>query len=62
MVNQLLNVCCSTVSEFKCLQVQLIEKVSSQNDDDIDKVLCKSEKYWQAQLFALSHRINNPNE
>ena len=62
MINHLLNVCCSSTSKFEYLQIQLIEKVSVQNDDDDDKVLWEREKYWQAQLFTLSHGINNPNE
>ena len=58
----LLNVCRSSASKFEYLQVQLIEKVSVQNDDDIDKVLWEREKYWQVQLFTLNHGLNNPNE
>ena len=45
VVNHLLNVCRSSTRKFEYLQVQLIEKVSVQNDDDIDKVLWKREKY-----------------
>ena len=37
--NDLFNVCRSSASKFDYLQVQLMEKVSVQNDDDIDKVL-----------------------
>ena len=62
VANHLLNVCPSSASKFEYLQVQLIEKVSVQNDEDIDKVLWKREKYWQTQLFTLSHGLNNPNE
>ena len=62
VTNYLLNVCRSSASKFEYLQVQLIEKVSVQNDDDIDKVLREREKYWQAQLYTLSHGLNNPNE
>ena len=62
MANHLLNVCHSSTSKFEYLQVQLIEKGFIQNDDDIDKVLWESEKYWQGQLITLSHRLNNPNE
>ena len=58
----LLKFCHSSTSKFEYLQVQLIEKFSAQNDDDIDIVLWKKEKYWQAQLFTLSHWLNNPNE
>ena len=62
VANHLLNVCRSSASKFRYLQVQLIEKVSVENDDDIDKVLWEREKYWQAQLFMLSHGLSNPNE
>ena len=62
MANHLLNVCHSSASTFEYLQVQLIEKVSVQNDDNIDKVCLEREKYCQAQLFVLSHWLNNPNE
>ena len=62
MANHLLNVCRSSASEFEYLQVQLIEKSSLQNDDDIDKILWEKEKYCQAQLFTLSHNLSNPNE
>ena len=62
VANHLLNVCRSSTSNFEYLQVQLIEKVSVQNDDDIDKVLWKREKHRQAQLFTLSQGLNNLNE
>ena len=62
VVNHFLDICCSSASKFEYLQVQLIEKVSLQNDDDIDKVLWEREKYWQFQLFKIRHWLNNPNE
>ena len=62
MANHLLNVCRSSASKFEYLQIELTEKVFVQNDDNIDKVLWEREKHWQAQLFTLSHRLNNPNE
>ena len=62
MANHLLNVCRSSASKLEYLQVQLIEKASVQNDDDIDKVLWEREKYCQAQLFTFRHGLNNPNE
>ena len=62
MANHLLNVFRFSTSKFEYLQVQLIEKVSVQNNDDIDKVLWEREKYWQGQLLSLSHGLNNPNE
>ena len=39
VANHLLNVWRSSTSKFEHLQVKLIERVSIQNDDDIDKVL-----------------------
>ena len=62
VANNLPNVCRSSTSKFEYLQVQLIEEVSVQNDDNVAKVLWEREKYWQAQLFTLSHKLNNPNE
>ena len=70
MENYLLNICRSAASKFEYLKVQLIwvlkstviEKVSVKSDDDINKVFWEIEKYWQAQLFTLSHGLNNPNK
>ena len=62
MPNLLLNVCRSSASKLEYFQLQLIEKVSIQNDGDIDKALWEREKYWQVQLFVLSHGLNNPND
>ena len=39
MANHLLKVCGSSTGRFEYFQVQLIENLSVQNDDDIDKVL-----------------------
>ena len=44
VANHLLNVCRSSASKFEYLQVQLIEDVSVQNDNDIDKVLRERQK------------------
>ena len=54
--------CRSSTSKFECLEVQLIEKFSVQNDNEFDKVLWEREKYWKAQLFTLSQGLNNPTE
>ena len=42
--------------------MQLIEYVFVREDEDPDKVLWEREKYWQAQLFTLTHGLNNMNE
>ena len=60
--NHLLNVSRSSPSKFEYLQVQLRETVCVQNDDNIGKAFWEREKYWQAQSFASSRGLNNPNE
>ena len=62
IANHLLNVCCSSFSKFEFLQVQLIEQVFIKDGQDIEKVLWLREKFWQAQLFTLSHGLNSPSE
>ena len=44
------------------MQVQLIEHVFVREGKDADKVLWETGKYWQAQLFTLTHELNNMNE
>ena len=48
--------------KFEYLQIQLVEQVSVNNSKNIDKMLWEREKYWQAQLFTLTHGLNSPNE
>ena len=62
VANYLLNVCHSEGNKFEYLQIQLIEQVSVNNTKNIDKMLWEREKYWQAQLFTLTHGLNCPNE
>ena len=57
VVNHLLNARRSSASKFEYLQVQLVGKVSVENDGDTDKVFWEREKYWKAQLFTLSHGL-----
>ena len=42
--------------------MQLIEHVLVREDEDGDKVLWESKRYWQAQCFTLTHELNNMNE
>ena len=44
VLNHLLNVCRSSAIKFEYLQVQLIEKVSVQNDHNIDHKFCGKEQ------------------
>ena len=61
VANHLPNVCHSEGNKFKYLQIQLIEQVSVNNCKNIDKMLWEREKYWQSQLFTLTHGLNSPN-
>ena len=62
VAGHLLNVCKSATCKTEYLQVQLIEHVLVREGEDADKVLWETEKYWQAQLFTLTHGLNNMNE
>ena len=62
VASHLLNVCKSATCKTEYLQVQLIEHVLVREGEDADKVLWEREKYWQAQLFTLTHGLNNMNE
>ena len=42
--------------------MELIEHVLLREGEDADKVLWEAEKYWQAQLFTLTHGLNHMNE
>ena len=39
-----------------------MEQVSVNNSKNIDKMLWEREKYWQAELFTITHGLNSPNE
>ena len=56
------NVCKSATCKTEYLQVKLIEYVFVREGEDVDKVLWEMKKYWQAQLFTLTHGLNNMNE
>ena len=42
--------------------MQLIEHILVRDGEDADKVLCERKKYWQVQLFTLTHGLYNMNE
>ena len=62
VANHLLNVCKSAISKTEYLQVQSIEQVFARKGADTDKILWEKEKYWQAQLFTLTHGLNSISE
>ena len=62
VASDLLNVCKSATCKTEYLYVQLIEYVFVREGEDADKVLCERKKYWQAQLFTLTHGLYNKNE
>ena len=49
---------CVTLNRLENVEIQLIEQVSEGNYDLEDK-LWSREKFWQAQLFTLSHGMNS---
>ena len=59
VASHLLDVCKSATCKTEYLQVQFIENVLIREGEDTDKVLWEREKYWQAQLFTLTHELNN---
>ena len=54
-------VCKSATFKTEYLQVQVIEHVLVREGEDANKVLWERGKYWQAQLFTLTHALNNMN-
>ena len=57
VANHLLNVCRSSASKFEYFQVQLIEKVSMQNDNDIEKVFVGKRKILACAIIYIKPRI-----
>ena len=49
---------CAGINKFENVEVQHIEEVKEGNYDLEDKLWSK-EKYWQAQLFTLTHGMNS---
>ena len=49
---------CTNGNKVANIEVQLIEQVLEGNYDIEGRLWC-SEKYWQAQLFTLSHGMNS---
>ena len=49
---------CTGINKFENVKVQLIEEVKEGNYD-LEDTLCSKEKYWQAQLFTVTHGMNS---
>ena len=62
VATHLLHVCKSATCKTEYLEEQLIEHVFVREGEDADKVFWERKKYWQAQLFTLTHGLNNMNE
>ena len=55
--------CVSSPNIHGFLQVQIIEHVvNTTTNNKIDNILWSREKYWQSQLFTLTHGMNSMNE
>ena len=57
MAKHFLNIC-TGINRLENVEVQLIEEVKENNYDLEDKFWPR-EKYWQAQLFTLTHGMNS---
>ena len=53
--------CCTSEGKFDELRIQLIESVNVP-DISLEQELWQREKYWQAELFTLSHGLNYPSD
>ena len=62
VASHLSSVCKSAICKTEYLQVQLNEQDFAREGEDIVKILWESGKYWQAQLFTLTHGLNSINE
>ena len=49
---------CTNGNKVENIEVQLIEQVQERNCDFEGRLCCR-EKYWQVQLFTLSHGMNS---
>ena len=53
--------CYTSEGKFDNLKIQLIESMNVP-DIFVEQKLWQQEKYWQAQLFTSSHRVNSPSD
>ena len=53
--------CCISESKFDNLKIQLIESVKVYYNL-LEQKLRQRKKYWQAQLFTLSHGLDSPSD
>ena len=53
--------CLCSTSPFGYVKVQIIEQVYSEDPSNIEEVLWYRERYWQSQLFTVTHGMNSIN-
>ena len=53
--------CLCSTSPFGYVKVQIIEQVYSEDPSNIE-VLWYRERYWQSQLFTVTHGMNSIND
>ena len=49
-------------SPFRYVKVQIIEQVYSEDPSNIEEVLWYRERYWQSQLFTVTHGMSITND
>ena len=53
--------CLYSTSPFGYVKVQIIEQVYSEDPSNMKEVLWYRERYWQSQLFTVTHGMNSIN-
>ena len=51
--------CLCSTSPIQYVKVQIIEQVYSEHPSKIEEVLRYRERYWQSQLFTVTHEMNS---
>ena len=54
--------CLCSASLFGYVKVQIIEMIYSEDQSNIEEVLWYRERYWQSQLFTVTHEMNSIND
>ena len=54
--------CLCSTSPFGYVKVQIIEQIYSEDPSNIEEVLWYRERYWQSQLFTVTHGMNSIND
>ena len=48
-----------STSPFEYVKVEIIEQVYSEDPSKIKEMVCYSKKYWQSQIFTVTHGMSS---